>query len=511
MKSRWLWSVPLYCLLFAPGAFLSAQNVKNELIVNGNFASGLASWQVSGDVSVQNTTAVGGLTAVRLGHGAASIAQRVVVGPENHLDVRVVLKSDPPGSGKLIVHFLDRNGKELMSIDSDSDLKPGGEPRKIEQYFRPHPLTASVVIEIEKNTADGTVLVGPVSLDGWKENDPTLPFSGNVEELMRPFWSGSTVKDEAVLLLSTDGKPGTGTLMFRPTRILSVTDYGSKTIYKPDVDYTVQGRTLICTPASAMPQIRDTDLLKGELKWNKVGGRQVLVTYEHEDKWAGPVQPYVGAALPNTMRLLSQHRPLKIVAYGDSITFGIGASRTLKIPPFLPPWIELFTTKLKQSFNDSEITLYNAAQSGADSIWAKRLAQRMVGTLEPDLVVIAFGQNDFWRISPDEFASNIRSVITSVRAANPNTEFLLVSTMRFDPAYSSKAEYWNLVSAYDERLRQMQGPGVQLVDFTTISGAVYAAKSPKDCLNDPLHPNDYLSRWYAQSLFAALGSEADKP
>jgi hypothetical protein len=33
---------------------------------------------------------------------------------------------------------------------------------------------------------------------------------------------------------------------------------------------------------------------------------------------------------------------------------------------------------------------------------------------------------------------------------------------------------------------------------------VFAAKAPKDCLNDPLHPDDYLSRWYAQSLVAAL-------
>jgi hypothetical protein len=50
----------------------------------------------------------------------------------------------------------------------------------------------------------------------------------------------------------------------------------------------------------------------------------------------------------------------------------------------------------------------------------------------------------------------------------------------------------------------MTGSGVQFVDLTAISEWVYAAKKPMDCLNDPLHPNDYFARWYAQSLVAAL-------
>jgi lysophospholipase L1-like esterase len=182
----------------------------------------------------------------------------------------------------------------------------------------------------------------------------------------------------------------------------------------------------------------------------------------------------------------------------------------LKIAPFLPPWIELFTSQLKESFADPAIVLYNASQSGADSAWARRMASRMVGTLKPDLVIVAFGQNDFWSISPDDFEANIRSVIAEVRAANPDAEFLLLSTMRFDPVYSTNSDYWNLVTQYDDRLRKLQGPRVQLVDFTAISGAVFAAKEPKDCLNDPLHPDDYLARWYAQSLFAALDNHAEQ-
>lgn len=64
---------------------------------------------------------------------------------------------------------------------------------------------------------------------------------------------------------------------------------------------------------------------------------------------------------------------------------------------------------------------------------------------------------------------------------------------------------------YESVLKAMAGPGVQFVDRTAISDAVYAAKKPKDCLNDPLHPNDFLARWYAQSLVAALDPMSGLP
>ena len=42
----------------------------------------------------------------------------------------------------------------------------------------------------------------------------------------------------------------------------------------------------------------------------------------------------------------------------------------------------------------------------------------------------------------------------------------------------------------------------------TLSRALFAAKKPKDFLSNPMHPNDYLGRWYAQSLVAMLDSSS---
>lgn len=90
----------------------------------------------------------------------------------------------------------------------------------------------------------------------------------------------------------------------------------------------------------------------------------------------------------------------------------------------------------------------------------------------------------------------------SAKVEGSGTE--MVSTLRFDPSYTTNSQYWNVVGDYASNLRGMTAKGVQFVDLTRISELVYLAKKPKDCLNDPLHPNDYFARWYAQCLLAAL-------
>ncbi|MCX6896795.1 MAG: glycosyl hydrolase, partial [Verrucomicrobia bacterium] len=341
-------------------------------------------------------------------------------------------------------------------------------------------------------------------------NAPELQPICDLGQYMQPFWQGKTVYNETVLMFSENGQPAAGRLMFNPSRIISVKNYGLTTNYVEGTDYTVERRNLVCLPSSRMKQVQATNLIQGELNWNKLVGQQIVVTYEHDDGWSGPVQGYVGDNLPNTVKKLRTHAPLTVVAYGDSITHGFAVSRLMNIPPFMPPYPELFVKRLKEIYHDDDIRLFNSAQSGATSDWGARLADRMVASLHPDLVTIAFGQNDFWGITPEKFAGNICDIIQAVRTKNSKVEFLLVSTLRFDPAYTTNLAYWKAVGEYAAKLKSMTGPGIQLVDMTGISEAVYTLKKPKDCLNDPLHPNDFLARWYAQSLVAALAwSDAD--
>jgi lysophospholipase L1-like esterase len=497
--------VPVLMMFCAP--FVSGQDDK---VVNGGFEDGLKGWQTIGEVHLQ-TNMLDGKVSGCIGPGAGSLVQRIETGSGNPFTVSAIIESQDTNGWVLTLRFLDEDGREIMKVDSASDIKVKGvNPQKIDHYMQPHPLTKWVQISVSKDSSQGTVLVDRVGLDMPDENAAGLVPVCDLDQAIQPFWRGTEIFNEAVLMLSQDGKPAAGQLMFHPTRVISVRDYGLTTNYVEGKDYTVNGRTMVCTATSTMPQVRDKDLQTGEFKWNVVGGKQVMVTYEHNDTWKGPIPKYAGDGLPNTMKKLEAHEPLTVVAYGDSITHGYGESRLSHIRPFLPPWPELFVHRLAEIYHDEHIQFSNSSQSGATSEWGKDYAGRMVAPLKPDLVLIAFGQNDFWSISANSFVTNITAIIHEVRKKNPTAEFLLISPLRFDPAYTTNSEYWNVVGEYARMLKAVAKPGehfrpgVQFVDMTGISESVYVDKKPKDCMNDPLHPNDYFARWYAQSVVAAL-------
>jgi lysophospholipase L1-like esterase len=502
--------ITIACSLLPLSAACAADEI--AMVVNGGFEDGLKGWRITGDVCLDTNAALNGNASARIGAGAGSLMQRIETGSGNHFTMSTTIQTQLTNGWFLAIRFLDKDGREVMKVDTFTDLHPDKQdPRQFSHYMKVHPLTKWIEIVISKDKTWGFVSVDDVGIKMPDENAAALKTTWDLDQAMLPFWQGKTIYNEAVLMLSKDGKPAIGQLMFRPSRIISVQDYGLATNYLEGTDYTAYGRTLTRTASSRMTQIRDEDLLKGELKWNQLGGRQVMVTYEHDDAWNYQLPAYIGDQLPGTMKKLQAHAPLKIVAYGDSITHGVGASRLSHIRPFLPPWAELFVHQLQTIYHDRDIQLFNSAQSGADAYWASTMASRMVASMHPDLVVIAFGQNDFWSYPADYFSKNISSVINTVRAANPAAEFLLVSTMRFDPDYTANTNYWNVVGEYSASLRSIAGQGVQLVDMTAISELVYGAKKPKDCVNDPLHPNDYLARWYAQSLVAALDPASGHP
>ena len=497
-----LWATTVFLLGFGYTTVFAGESFS---VVNGDFEKGLTAWKASGAAHLETNSPLAGNASAVLGPGAGSLSQRVEIGSGNDFNLSAIVQSEHTNGYIFTIRFLDKSGREVMKVDSLDDIhRDKKEPAKFSHFMQAHPLTKWIEIVFSKDASPGSVIVDQVELKMTDENSADLKPTCNLDEAMQPFWVGKRINSEAVLMVSTNGKPAAGQLMFRPTRIISVQDYGLATNYSAGTDYTLDGRTLVCSASSRMTQVRSEDLLQGEYQWNAVGGKQVMVTYEHEDSWNHPVPRFPSNGLPNTLGKLKKHTPLTVVAYGDSITHGVGASRLSHILPYLPPWPELFVHRLKEIYHDSDVHLFNSAQSGADSKWADKFAEPMVASLHPDLVILAFGQNDFWSVPADTFSNNVANVIKTVRHKNPKAEFLLVSTMRFDPTYTTNAQYWNVVGDYAASLKAMTGPGVQFVDMTAISEWVYAAKKPKDCVNDPLHPNDYLARWYAQSLVAAL-------
>ena len=332
----------------------------------------------------------------------------------------------------------------------------------------------------------------------------------DLDDYTRPFWKGGLVSNETVLLYSEQGAPATGRLLYQPDRILSIRSFDLRTTYQEGRDYTWSGRDLTRRSGSGMPYRTDTSFdSKNDFAWFNLQSQWVVVTYTHHDPWKGPQAAYKGNLLSRTVSALRAHRDLRVVAFGMSITRGFDASGYDTVPPYTPTYVDLFARVLRQAYKDPKVVLFNAGLPGSTIDWGAAYVDSYVSPLRPDLVILDFGMNDFWRTTPAEFGVYIDTLMARLRRANPSVEFVLLANMQFDPAYLRNSDghaawYRANLLGYADELRRREGPGVACLDMTTLSGYIYEGKKPKDCVANPLHPNDYLVRWYAQGLAALL-------
>ncbi|HXB35512.1 MAG TPA: family 43 glycosylhydrolase [Puia sp.] len=343
------------------------------------------------------------------------------------------------------------------------------------------------------------------------ETSPPHTTECDLKRYLVPFWRSDTIFNETVLMYSKEEGPAEGRLLFQPDRVLSVRNFALDSVYNRGVDYSVEGRRLVRLAGSRMPFRADTSFDRAkDLAWYNLQSEWVVVTYEHHDVWAGPVPAYKGDRLPRVLGRLRVGKPVTIVAYGMSITRGMDVSGYDGVKPYMPTYVDLFAEGLRWRFPRESVRLYNAGLPGSTVSWGAQHVSSYVSPLKPDLVVIDFGMNDFWRMKPDEFGDSVRSIIRQVRAVRPDAEFLLLANMKFDPDYvlesdKNKLFYTRNMSGYRDVLVGIEGLGVVVTDMTTLSDAVYKRKKARDCIVNPLHPNDYLARWFAQAMLATLG------
>ncbi len=327
----------------------------------------------------------------------------------------------------------------------------------------------------------------------------------NIDEYLLPFWKGDTVYNETILLTTGGAAPASGELLYQPDKVLAVRNFGLDTLYREGIDYRLEGRTLLRQPGSGMSFRQDSSFDRHNLAWYTLQGQWVTVTYTHHDVWTGPKPAYQGGFMPRLMARLQGGRPVTIVSYGMSITRGMDVSGYDGVAPYMPTYMELFAAGLRRRWTRSNVRLYNAGLPGATVEWGAKNAAQYINPLHPDLVVIDFGMNDFWRMAPMEFRDSVRTIIRTVRRALPAAEFLLLSNMKFDPDYvadtdSNKVVYMGNLAGYHELLKGLEGRGIIGLDMTNLSDVIYRRKKAKDCIVNPLHPNDYLARWYAQGM-----------
>jgi lysophospholipase L1-like esterase len=162
----------------------------------------------------------------------------------------------------------------------------------------------------------------------------------------------------------------------------------------------------------------------------------------------------------------------------------------------------------------ADVAFVNPSVGGTTSAWGKENASALVAPERPDLVIVAFGMNDGSGTGagdgarPSVFKANIRSIIGAVRSMSPSAEFVLVGTT----LPNAETFFLDQQPYYYAALRELAAelPGVAAADMTGVHAELLKTKSFGDMTGNHVnHPNDFLSRWYAQFVFGMLSDRLD--
>lgn len=337
-----------------------------------------------------------------------------------------------------------------------------------------------------------------------------------------PYWEGRLVYQESVMALEDkDGSIPDIPLLYKAKKIVSVRSSDLQTEYKEGKDYKLVEGKLHIPEGSAIPSVKHSFYYPAEetdnsMKLNKNYGEgyiffkegdtmhsmQLAVTYTHSDSFDGTIPAYKGDQLPKTQAKLKNGEALRLCVYGDSISTGRNSSGIVSALPLAKAWYQMFEDKLEQKYPDTAVSLYNPSVPGKTSEWGVENMQTAVG-YGPDLCVIGFGMNDGSAKMPaDTYLVNIKAIMDTARAANPNCEFVLIATMMPNPETSN---FLGNQEAYLPALLSLETEGVVVADMTTFHKSLLEHKRYFDMSgNNVNHPNDFLARGYAQVLWQTV-------
>jgi len=345
----------------------------------------------------------------------------------------------------------------------------------------------------------------------------------NLERAMSPIFSGGVMYDESVFPIrpQTEG-PARRQLFFKPAEILEVCAYDGvgKKILKDGEDYKISGDKIELIDGAGIkvfkysnfysPSKDEAKKLKLEMYFETIKcygffkemqwfhTHAAYVTYRHLDKSDLDIEKFDASILPRTVGKLRKGEPVTISIFGDSISFGANASARYNTAPFQPTWGDLVAQSLGKTYK-SKITLMNRAFGGTNSAWGAKNIGELVNPDKPDLVILGFGMND--RCPAAERKAYLEKMISSVLAANPKAEFILVASMCANPL-------WRDIPVQDEYLQSdlaMQTPSITVANVRAAHRKLLEKKSFIDMTgNNVNHPNDFLIRVYAQTIAKKL-------
>lgn len=279
----------------------------------------------------------------------------------------------------------------------------------------------------------------------------------------------------------------------------------SKTIvYERGRDFTIDAAagTISRTKDSRIPDFKN-NILYGKKNFNhsQFPGYGNLAFTIYVDYTAAdvpdirPKEVEATSQLPRTVKKLKANAPLKIIAFGDSITAG-GEASCVDLQ-FTPRWIR---ETLQKRYPNARIVFENGATGGDRTVEGlARLADKVLSR-QPDLVLLAFGMNDHNLSGTPlpQFRDNLRSMVKQIRDAT-GAEVILLSAFPPNPDWVFGSHQMEKYAAATKKVAdEVNAP---YADVFGVWEKVLKRKDLPSLLGNNInHPNDFGHWLYVVAL-----------
>ncbi|MFM1850592.1 MAG: hypothetical protein RIS54_276 [Verrucomicrobiota bacterium] len=275
-------------------------------------------------------------------------------------------------------------------------------------------------------------------------------------------------------------------------------------VYEEGRDYAFDpaAGTLIRLPGSRIPDFR-TNILFGQQRFDHTRfpgyGNQAFFAYvDYHTPHRIELRGASGSPqLRGARTRLRTGAALKVVAFGDSITWGGEASTPRLI--FWQRWVR----DLRARHPRARISVVNGATGGDTTTQGLQRLEDKVLRHKPSLVVVAFGMNDHNRgsVPLPRFRAQLREIVERIRANG--AEVVLCSAFPPNPRWRHSA---NRMERYAEVTRDVATrTDSAFADVFALWQHITARKRPEDLLaNNINHPNDFGHWIYYRALSALL-------
>ncbi|MBR6694013.1 MAG: SGNH/GDSL hydrolase family protein [Clostridia bacterium] len=362
-----------------------------------------------------------------------------------------------------------------------------------------------------------------------------------------PVWQGDTVYNEGVLFYNGRRR---ARLLFPIDEIISVRSFDLQTEYKEGEDFFVEDGELVLSDKTGIPvweidpltktpnchvfPAREEGLFLYDTCGIKMREMTVCVTYKHSktfsDGYSGKGVPSLREKIPQIFEKLERGEQLNIMLNGDSNYTSWGCSggyaeerffdRTdtgsfytvgLNVPPYSPPWFDMFISVLRKMYPKAEINVDNISMGGVDARWAsEHLSARLkLAKHRPDIIFVGYGVNDLCGgATPETYKKHNIEIAEKIRSdenGNPDTVCVFVSPHICNT--DAKCYPTEVFLEYEKMLEEICGELENCVPIrlTSFSYDIAKCKKPLDRLENNInHMMDFSGRMFAQIFIESM-------